>query len=86
MLAWFLVFTVVATFMYGALFVAAGAAVTNAKEAQSLIAPIMLFIALPMYVLIPTLQDPSGRRDCGDRVQRHRPASVILAAHRHGIL
>lgn len=59
-LAWFLVFTVVATFMYGALFVAAGAAVTNAKEAQSLIAPIMLFIALPMYVLVPTLQDPSG--------------------------
>ncbi len=59
-LAWFLVFTIVATFMYGALFIAAGAAVTNVKEAQSLIAPIMIFIALPMFVIQPMLQNPSG--------------------------
>jgi ABC-2 type transport system permease protein len=59
-LVWFLVFTVVASFMYGALFVAAGAAVTNVKEAQSLIAPIMIFIMLPMFVIGPIFEDPSG--------------------------
>jgi ABC-2 type transport system permease protein len=59
-LAWFLVFTVVATFMYGSIFVAAGAAVTNAKEAQSLIAPIMIFIMLPMFIIQPLLHNPSG--------------------------
>jgi ABC-2 type transport system permease protein len=59
-LAWFLVFTVMATLMYGSIFIAAGAAVTNAKEAQSLIAPIMIFIMLPLFVLQPLLNDPSG--------------------------
>ena len=59
-LVWFLVFTVVATFMYGALFVAAGAAVTNVKEAQSLIAPVMIFIMLPMFLIGPMFEDPSG--------------------------
>lgn len=59
-LAWFLVFTVVATFMYGAIFVAAGAAVTNAKEAQSLIAPIMLLIMLPLFLIQPLMHNPSG--------------------------
>jgi ABC-2 type transport system permease protein len=59
-LVWFIVFTVVATFMYGALFVAAGAAVTNAKEAQSLISPIILLMVLPMFVIEPMYQDPSG--------------------------
>jgi ABC-2 type transport system permease protein len=46
--------------MYGALFVAAGAAVTNAKEAQSLISPIILLMVLPMFVIEPMYQDPSG--------------------------
>ena len=59
-LVWFLGFTVVATFMYGALFVAAGAAVTNVKEAQSLIAPVMIFIMLPMFFIGPMFEDPSG--------------------------
>jgi len=59
-LAWFLGFTVVAAFMYGALFVAAGAAVTNMKEAQSVIAPIMIFIMLPMFFINSFFEDPSG--------------------------
>ena len=60
MIIWFLVFAVIATMMYGALFVAAGAAVTNIKEAQSLITPIMLIVVLPMFVLGNMLKDPSG--------------------------
>jgi ABC-2 type transport system permease protein len=57
---WFIAFAIMATFMYGALFVAAGAAVTNLKEAQSLITPIMLLVMLPMFVFGPILSNPTG--------------------------
>jgi ABC-type Na+ efflux pump permease subunit len=59
-IVWFLCFTVVATLMYGSMFVAAGAAVTNLKEVQSIIMPVMLLIILPMMLLGPMIQDPSG--------------------------
>jgi ABC-2 type transport system permease protein len=59
-IAWFFFFTVVGTFMYGAMFAAAGAACSNLKEIQSFIMPVMLFIALPMFVLGPMLENPSG--------------------------
>jgi ABC-2 type transport system permease protein len=59
-IGWFFFFTVVGTFMYGSLFAAAGAACSNIKEVQSFIMPVMLFIALPMFVLGPVLQNPSG--------------------------
>jgi ABC-2 type transport system permease protein len=59
-IAWFFFFTIIGTFMYGSLFAAAGAACSNIKEIQSFIMPVMLFIALPMFVLGPVLQNPSG--------------------------
>jgi ABC-2 type transport system permease protein len=59
-IGWFFFFTVVGTFMYGSLFAAAGAACSNIKEVQSFIMPVMLLIALPMFVLGPVLQNPSG--------------------------
>ncbi|MGD0464279.1 MAG: ABC transporter permease [Tepidisphaeraceae bacterium] len=59
-IGWFFFFTIVGTFMYGSLFAAAGAACSNIKEVQSFIMPVMLFIALPMFVLGPVLQNPSG--------------------------
>jgi ABC-type Na+ efflux pump permease subunit len=57
---WFVCFTVVATLMYGSMFVAAGAAVTNLKEVQTVIMPVMLLIMVPMLLLGPMIQDPSG--------------------------
>jgi ABC-2 type transport system permease protein len=59
-IVWFFFFTIVGTFMYGSLFAAAGAACSNIKEVQSFIMPVMLLIALPMFVLGPVLQNPSG--------------------------
>ncbi|MGD0540456.1 MAG: ABC transporter permease [Tepidisphaeraceae bacterium] len=59
-IGWFFFFTIVGTFMYGALFAAAGAACSSIQEVQSFIMPVMLFIALPMFVLGPVLQNPSG--------------------------
>jgi ABC-type Na+ efflux pump permease subunit len=57
---WFLFFTILGTLMYGAMFVAAGAAVTNIKEAQSMVMPVMLLIVLPISLVGQMIQDPSG--------------------------
>ncbi|MGF1633949.1 MAG: ABC transporter permease [Phycisphaerae bacterium] len=54
------VFTVIATFMYGSMFVAAGAAVSEIKEAQNYVGPIMIVIISPMFVIGPLLEDPNG--------------------------
>lgn len=59
-LAWFFVYTVLAVLMYGAMFLAVGSACSNIKESQSMIMPVMIFIILPLLMLGPILQDPSG--------------------------
>ncbi|HRK31071.1 MAG TPA: ABC transporter permease [Tepidisphaeraceae bacterium] len=58
--AWFCLFTLFAALLYGAVFIAAGAAVTNVKEAQSLITPVMLLIVLPMFFISQLLENPNG--------------------------
>lgn len=57
---WFLLFAVVGVMMYGSLFIAAGAAVTTMKEAQTTLTPVMLVVAMPFFVLTPIVQYPSG--------------------------
>jgi ABC-2 type transport system permease protein len=59
-ITWFLIFTVLGTFMYGAMFLAAGSAVTNVKEAQSMLTPVIILIVLPTFILQSLLTDPSG--------------------------
>lgn len=60
LIVWFVLFCTVSVFMYGALFVAVGAAVSNAKEAQSFITPVMLVVILPTMMLVQIIQSPSG--------------------------
>ncbi len=60
MVAWFMLFASLATLMYGALFIAAGAAVTNLKEAQNFLTPIILLVVAPMMVMVPVIQSPDG--------------------------
>ncbi|MDB5327658.1 MAG: family transporter protein [Phycisphaerales bacterium] len=57
---WFIVFTIVASMMYGALFVVAGAAATNVKEAQALMTPMMLVVVMPMFLIGPLMNEPHG--------------------------
>ncbi len=59
-LPWFFIYMVSATFMFGALLSAVGAACSEAKEAQSLMPFIMLPMMIPMFVLIPVLKEPLG--------------------------
>ncbi len=60
LIAWFVIFTIVASLMYGSLFVVAGAAATNIKEAQALVSPMMLIVVLPMFMIGPMMKEPHG--------------------------
>ena len=57
---WFGLFTLIGVMMYGSLFVAAGAAVTNIKEAQTTLTPVMLVVAMPFFVMMNIVQYPTG--------------------------
>jgi ABC-2 type transport system permease protein len=60
LIGWFLLFQLLSVLMFGSLFIAIGAAVTDAKELQALFTPVMVMIALPLMVLPNVLQSPSG--------------------------
>jgi ABC-2 type transport system permease protein len=60
LIAWFVVFLVLALLIYGSLFIAVGAAAGDIKDTQTLLMPIMLFAALPFFALGPILMDPNG--------------------------
>ena len=64
---WFVTYQALAVFLFGSLFVAIGAAVSDLKEAQSLVAPITLVIFLPMFVWLNVIREPSA------------PLSVVLS-------
>jgi ABC-2 type transport system permease protein len=60
LIAWFIIYLVLAVFMYGSLFMAVGAAASDMKETQALQMPIMIVFTLPMLLLSAVLRDPNG--------------------------
>lgn len=64
-LAWYLAFQILALLMYGSLFLAIGAAATDAKETQTLVMPIVLICCLPLYLLTSIIEDPNGKLATG---------------------
>jgi ABC-2 type transport system permease protein len=59
-LAWFLLFLIMALFMFGSLFVAIGAACTDLKDSQNMMTPVMLLVMLPMFTAGSVLRAPDG--------------------------
>ena len=57
---WFVVYQIMAVFLYGSIFAAVGAACSDLKETQAMITPVMLVICLPMFALGPILMNPDG--------------------------
>jgi len=57
---WFLGFLCLAVLMYGSIFIAIGAAVSDMKEAQSMMTPVMLMVVSPMFVLQYVLREPAS--------------------------
>ncbi len=60
LVAWMIAFVAVSVFLYGAFFVAIGAAVSDIKESQNLILPVMLVLMAPLFVWPQVLAEPLG--------------------------
>jgi ABC-2 type transport system permease protein len=58
-LAWFLIYLVLAMVFYGSIFAALGSACTTSAEAQSFVTPVILVAVIPMMVLIHVIQEPN---------------------------
>ena len=56
----FLAFLVLAIFLHGSLYMAVGAACSQPKDAQGMLAPLVLLTAAPFAVLEALVRDPSG--------------------------
>jgi len=57
---WFILYVSLAVLMFGSLFIAVGAAVSDLKESQSMIMPVMLVVVSPMFVWMNVVKEPSS--------------------------
>jgi ABC-2 type transport system permease protein len=60
LIGWFLLFLVMALFIFGSLFVAIGAACSDLKDSQNMMTPVMLLIMLPVFTAATVLRAPDG--------------------------
>ncbi len=58
--AWFLLFLILALFIFGSIFSAIGAACSEIKDAQSLMTPAMLIIMLPLMLMQIVIKAPNS--------------------------
>lgn len=61
LVAWFILFLLLAVMVYGSLFMAVGAAAGDMKETQSLQMPVTMLIILPTLLLGTLLREPNGK-------------------------
>ena len=59
-LAWFIAYLVVGVVMYGALFIAVGAACSDLRDTQTMLWPVMLLAMLPLFVWINVVREPTS--------------------------
>ena len=57
---WLLAYLFLAVIMYGSIFAALGSACNDAKDAQSMQLPAMLPLIIPMFLLVPLIQQPQS--------------------------
>jgi ABC-2 type transport system permease protein len=57
---WFFAFLVLAIIMFGSVLAALGATCNDAKDAQNLTFPAMIPVFIPMFLLMPVLQEPAS--------------------------
>ncbi len=60
LLGWFVVYLLCAVLMFGAVFVAIGAACSDLKDSQSMMQPVMMFLLLPMLASAIVLRQPNS--------------------------
>jgi ABC-2 type transport system permease protein len=57
---WFLIYQILAVLLFSSMFMSVGAAVNQLKEAQTLLLPIWLLLACPMFVWLQVVREPNG--------------------------
>jgi ABC-2 type transport system permease protein len=65
MVAWFGVFLLCAVLLFGSMFISIGAAVTDFKDAQSMMTPAMLLVMLPVFTWTAVLKAPDSAMSIG---------------------
>ncbi len=60
LIAWMLGFVALAVLLYGAVFLAVGAAVSDIKESQNLMMPMMIVLMAPLFVWTQIIAEPLG--------------------------
>jgi ABC-2 type transport system permease protein len=59
-IAWFLLYQVLALFLFGSLYAAVGAACTDMKESQAMQMPLTLVIMLPLFLWVNVVMEPTS--------------------------
>jgi ABC-2 type transport system permease protein len=59
-MAWFVVYLVVGVVMYGAMFIAVGAACSDIRDTQTMRWPVMLLATLPLFVWLNVAREPTS--------------------------
>ena len=59
-LVYLVVFFVMAYFMVASMMAAVGSAVSDLREAQSLVGPVMLVLVIPIMLWMPIIENPNG--------------------------
>lgn len=59
-LPWFFAYLMLAIIMFGSILAALGATCNDAKDAQNLTFPAMIPVFIPMFLLMPVIQEPSS--------------------------
>ncbi len=59
-ISWFIVYFILGFMLYASVLGAIGAAVNNIQEAQPYIAPVMMFMVLPLILMVPVVKDPTA--------------------------
>lgn len=75
-IVWLFVFQSLAVLMFGALFIAVGAAVSDMREAQSMMMPVMVLAMCPMFVWFHVVKEPTSALSVG--MSLFPPATPML--------
>lgn len=62
---WFLLFLTMAVLMFGAIFIAVGAACSDLKDSQSMMMPVMMIIMFPVFTFAFVMRAPDGNLALG---------------------
>ena len=65
LIPWFGLFLVIAVFLYGAMFIAIGAACSEVKDAQGMMMPAMILAMFPIFLWLQVVQNPDSAMSVG---------------------